>query len=254
MAETTKPNSDVVTKESGLVEKLALIIGGLPTFKKRGYNEGLKFNFISVEQMKKEIIPRCAELGIIMYPKAVDRQLNYRDRINREGEVYGLATEAQLTMIWVITDGKESIEVESVGEALDTSDKAVSKASTIGQKNLLKTVFGVTEDNEDNDGNTPVPQGESTRRAPQKQPAKKRQLTPEQKEFLGLKEQAIEGVLKLGRIKEVDPDQVVIGLVDEGYIPAEFKDRRHIKHRVDAQQLIDAVEKYIADNSLEAAQ
>ena len=51
MPESTKPNSDEVTRDSSLVEKIAHIINDLPTFQKRGWNAGQKFNFVSVEQL-----------------------------------------------------------------------------------------------------------------------------------------------------------------------------------------------------------
>lgn len=239
-----------VTRASTLVEKLAWIISDLPALQKRGWNSGMGFNFISVEQMKKEVLPRCASLGIIMYPKSVDRILNYRDRF-RDGNMVGMSTEVQLTMTWIITDGSDTIEVQTVGEALDAQDKAANKASTGGQKNLFKTVFGITEAGDDNDSNTPVPQGESTRRAPPPKSQPKRELTDAQKEFLGLKDQAIEAVQNLAQLKMVDPDDVVKGLISDGLLAEEFQDAGHMKHRAQARELIDAVEKYIADNSLE---
>lgn len=247
MPEPTEPE---ITRDNNLVEKLAWIISDLPQLQKKGWNIGQKFNFISVEQMKREVLPRCADLGIVMYPKAIDRTLNYRDRF-KDGNMIGLMTEVHLIMTWVITDGHHEIEVQTVGEALDAGDKAANKASTGGQKNLFKTVFGITEAGEDNDSNTPVPQGESTRRAPPPKSEPKRELTPKQKEFLGLKDQAIEAVQKLGRLKMVNPDEVVKGLIADGLLPEEFEDKSHIKHRAQAQELIDAVEKYIVDNSLE---
>ncbi len=246
MATRTKPEMD-----DNLVAKLAWIIGDLPQLKKMGYNAGQNFRFISVEQMKKEIIPRCADLGIIMYPVVQERLVNHRDRI-KDGEIIGMSTEIQLTTTWNVTDGEESLDppLVTVGESIDVQDKAANKASTGAQKNLFKTLFGVTEEGEDNDANTPVRQDETTRPAPQRQAPKKRELTDAQKELLRLKDQAVEDVQRLGVIKQVAPEDVIAGLIQEGYLEELYRDLRNVKHRKQAQTLIDAVQKYIDDNEL----
>ena len=226
--------------ENKLVKMIAEIILDLPTFQKRGWNEGQKFNFISVEQMKREIIPRCSKVGIIMFPKHIDRQLNYRDRM-RDGNVIGLSTEVQLTVTWIITDGINTIEVPSVGEAIDVQDKAANKASTGAQKNLFKTVFGVTEADEDNDSSTPVPQGETTRR---RQPPK-RQLTDAQKEILQLKDEARDTIKVVADQNDVDRHEVVQQMIQDGLIPKEWQDPQNLKHRDDYRKLIEVAKGYL---------
>ena len=241
MPESKKPE---ITRDSTLVEKLAWIISDLPQLQKRGWNAGQKFNFISVEQMKREVLPRCADLGIIMFPKAIDRALNYRERF-RDGNVIGLSTEVQLTMTWAITDGSDTIEVQTVGEALDVQDKAANKASTGAQKNLFKTVFGVTEADEDNDAYTPVPGGESTRPAQRQQAPPKRQLTDAQKEILALKDEAGKTLKVVADEKMVTPQAVIVQMIRDEAIPAEWVDSKAIKHRDEYRKLIEATKTYL---------
>lgn len=233
--------------ENKLVKMIAEIILDLPTFQKRGWNEGQKFNFISVEQMKREIIPRCAKVGIIMFPKHIDRQLNYRDRI-RDGNVIGLSTEVQLTVTWIITDGINTIEVPSVGEAIDVQDKAANKASTGAQKNLFKTVFGVTEADEDNDSSTPVPQGETTRRRQPPQGKQRPPLTDAQKEILQLKDEARDTIKLVADQNGVDPHEVVQQMVQDELIPKEWQDPKNLKHRDDYHKLIKVAKDYLETN------
>ena len=245
MPETTKPNSDEVTRDSSLVEKIAHIINALPTFQKRGWNAGQKFNFVSIEQMKREILPRCAALGIIMFPKQIDRHLNYRDRVNDSGNVFGLTTEVHLIVTWVITDGESTIEIPSVGEALDVQDKAANKASTGAQKNLFKTVFGVTEADEDNDANMPVASGETTRRAPPRQAKQRPPLTDAQKEMLQLKDEARDTIKAVADEKNVDSHEVVQQMIQDKLIPEEWQDPKNLKHREDYRKLIEVAKGYL---------
>ena len=233
-----------ITRDNTLVEKLAWIISDLPQLQKRGWNEGMKFHFISVEQMKREVLPRCAALGIIMYPKTVDRVLNYRERF-RDGNVIGMSTEVQLTMTWVITDGSDTIEVQTVGEALDAQDKAANKASTGGQKNLFKTVFGVTEADEDNDSSTP---GEHGRPAQRQQAPPKRQLTDAQKEILQLKDEAGKVLKVVADEKSVTPHDVIVQMIRDEAIPTEWVDAKAIKHRDEYRKLIEAAKTYLETN------
>lgn len=237
------PNPTEITRENTLVEKLAWIISDLPQLQKKGWNAGQHFNFISVEQMKREVLPRCAELGIIMYPKAVDRTLNYRERF-RDGNVIGMSTEVQLTMTWMITDGSAHIEVQTVGEALDAGDKAANKASTGSQKNLFKTVFGVTEADEDNDGNTP-PQGQHARPVQRQQAPPKRELTDAQKEILRLKDEAANVVKVVADERMVTTHDVIVQMIRDKAIPAEWEDPKAMKHRDEYRKLIDAAKTYL---------
>jgi hypothetical protein len=71
------------------------------------------------------------------------------------------------TFVFVsLVDGSE-LTVDSVGEALDSSDKGVNKAITAAYKNACKVAFTLsTEDDQDPDATRPVAVGERVRNAP----------------------------------------------------------------------------------------
>jgi hypothetical protein len=79
-------------------------------------------------------------------------------------------TWVQVTMRFVLTslvDGS-TFTVESVGEGLDSSDKATNKAMTGAYKNALKIAFTLsTADDGDPDATRPEATGETVRNAPQ---------------------------------------------------------------------------------------
>lgn len=256
MAKSEQPNSDeqpvlkfraendTDSPQGSLVKKLAMIITEMPAFKKTGWNAGQKFNFISIEQMKKEIVPRLAAEGIICYPYNARVNASVRERINDQGQVYGTSGELHLVTKWIITDGIETLfpHPETIGQALDVQDKSGSKGTTDALKNLYKTTFGVTEADEDNDYNTPVPRGESSRRAPAKQ---KRDLTDAQKEILQLKDQAKQIVVQLSEQQMCSTHDVVVQMIRDEVIPAEWEDPAKMIHRDDYKKFIAAAQEYI---------
>jgi hypothetical protein len=89
------------------------------------------------------------------------------------------------TFVFVsLVDGSE-LTVDSVGEALDSSDKGVNKAITAAYKNACKVAFTLsTEDDQDPDASRPVAVGERVRNAPRQsgqpqQPPTQHQPPPE---------------------------------------------------------------------------
>lgn len=149
------PRKKTPTEEKplNLVGKLAKIMGEMTAIAKTGGNPnqrgGLNYTFVEINELLNDIRPRLAEAGIIMFPTDIeDRLVEFHPRNNG-----GQSTHAFLTVVWEVTDGDEKRRVVSVGEAIDTSDKAFNKAQTAAEKQALQKLFLVSNE-EDNDQNS----------------------------------------------------------------------------------------------------
>jgi len=216
-----------MTEREPLAAKLAKVIGDLPGFTKDGRNSHQNYNFVSIEQMKKEIVPALAAAGIICYPFDVRETINYRDR----------GSEIHLVMKWVITDGYEILEPypETIGQAVDTQDKSGSKGTTDALKNLYKTTFGVTEKDEDNDANAPFDHADMQRPpAPPVNP----ELAKKKTEMRQIVEQLAEQFVRT-------KPEVIQVMIDDEAIPSAWLDIANITTVADAQKFIDAAVDYL---------
>jgi hypothetical protein len=216
-----------MTEREPLAAKLASVINNLPGFEKEGRNAHQNYNFVSIEQMKKEIVPALAAVGIICYPHDVRETINYRDR----------GSEIHLVMKWIITDGYEILEPypETIGQAVDTQDKSGSKGTTDALKNLYKTTFGVFEKGDDNDANAPF-NHEDMQRPPA--PPVNPELAEKKTEMRQIVEQLAK---KYARTKP----EVIQMMIDDGAIPAAWLDIANITTVADAQKFIDAAVDYL---------
>jgi hypothetical protein len=211
-----------MTEREPLAAKLAKVIGDLPGFTKDGRNSHQNYNFVSIEQMKKEIVPALAAAGIICYPFDVRETINPRDR----------GSEIHLVMKWVITDGTEILEPypETIGQAVDTQDKSGSKGTTDALKNLYKTTFGVFEKGDDNDENAPFDHADM-----QRQPA-----PPPDPKLVKKKNEIREILEQLANQSDRPVPEVIQVMIDDKAIPAAWLDPAQIKTVADAQNFIDA--------------
>lgn len=210
-----------MTETTTLAAKLAKVILELPGFTKDGRNSHQGYNFISIEQMKKTIIPALAAQGIVCYPHSVRETINTRDR----------GSELYVVMKWIITDGDEILEPhpETIGQAADTQDKSGSKGTTDALKNLFKTTFGVYEKDDDNDRNTPFPENEYYTPAP-----------PVESGFDKAMTEARNLVSKLAVDLSCEIHEVV-GIVVAGTdLPDEWESSADLKTENDLRHFIDA--------------
>lgn len=216
-----------MTEREPLAAKLASVINNLPGFEKEGRNSHQNYNFVSIEQMKKEIVPALAAVGIICYPHDVRETINYRDR----------GSEIHLVMKWIITDGYEILEPypETIGQAVDTQDKSGSKGTTDALKNLYKTTFGVFEKGDDNDANAPFNHADMQRPpAPPVNTALENKL-----------DEAGEVIKKLAKQFALPPKEIIQVMIDEEKIPAAWEQSSAMKTVAEVQEFIDAAVDYL---------
>ena len=218
MTDKTKPD------ELNLVQKVAAIMGDMTGFAKTGKNSGMGYKFLEVNEILIDVRPRFAAHGIILFPTDIDvEQINFHERGNG-----GFSTHVFINVKWELTDGNESRILDSVGEAIDTSDKAMNKAQTAAEKQVLQKLLLISNE-EDNDQN----HYEHQYQAPQPDP-----LAEIKAEAFGL-------VDKLAKMKMVEPADVIYSLTVDGRLPATFSDAKSITTREQFQQIISVVQPLI---------
>lgn len=152
MTTETKPN---------IHERMAAILAGLPAIGKDSFNQGLKFNFRSIDNILNELNPLLEKHGVFVLPEVIDLKMSSRPTKNGE------ATVAVVTVAYHFSadDGSEVVAV-SVGEGQDSGDKAVSKAMTMAFKTCLGQTFAIaTEEDPDGEDQTSAGQGLHAARA-----------------------------------------------------------------------------------------
>lgn len=138
-------------KKPSIHERMAAVLAGMPAIGKDSFNQGLKFNFRSVEAILNELNPLLEKHGVYLLPEV--RNLHMDTRPTKSGQ----AAVAIVTVAYhfVADDGTEVVAV-SVGEGQDSGDKSVSKAMTMALKTCLGQTFAIsTEDDPDSDAPDP---------------------------------------------------------------------------------------------------
>ncbi len=134
----------MTTERVKLAEKLARIMATVKPLPKEGSNP--QYKFVTVGQMLDLLRPEMAKAGIAILPKVLS--VEYVDAGQTQGGAH--KTACHMLAEFTLTDGAESLTVVSAGEAIDSGDKAATKAFTAAQKQALSKLFMISAD-EDND-------------------------------------------------------------------------------------------------------
>lgn len=124
-----------------LVRKLAEVVAAIGKMPKDGQvTGGGSYKFTSVDVMAAALNPLLSDRGVIFYPaRVVVHELSQHPRSNG-----GVNWRAVVEVTWHVTDGLGVLEVATLGEALDTSDKGINKAQTAARKYAMKGLFNLT--------------------------------------------------------------------------------------------------------------
>jgi hypothetical protein len=163
-----------------LAAKIAYVAGQvarLPKTKEVS-GDGARFRYTPVEDMAAAITGLCAELGLAMLPEAVDPLSEGADWRDPDPARHRTRWRYLYRVTWLVTDGNEQLRVQTMGEALDWSDKASNKAQTGARKYLYTMLFHLqTGDDPDREhgGTPPAEQGERPAQQQRRQAARQRQ-------------------------------------------------------------------------------
>lgn len=127
---------------------------------KNSYNEGQKFAFRGIDQVIAAVHPVFNDLGILVYPRVIDHQSDERDVIRKNGDP-GVERHVVIRVeyTFVAASDGSSVTAMTVGEAIDSADKAANKAMSAALKYALtQTLLTPTLDMlDDADGSSPQP-------------------------------------------------------------------------------------------------
>lgn len=142
---------------------------------KRNTQQG--FMFRGIDQVMNTMKPLLAKHGVFVVPEVIDRQREERASKNGSLLIYSILT---VRHHFIASDGSEVCSV-TVGEGMDSADKASNKAMAIAFKYACFQVFCIpTEEmaNDDPDAYSPEPTPKKPTPAPQPQPAPTPTPTP----------------------------------------------------------------------------
>lgn len=132
-----------------LVEKLAAVMAQVERVPKNGWNDFHKYKYATEADITECVRSALASQGVMLIPSVEKNE--WRTVKTQKGE----ETIATLTVRFTITDGKDKIEFNALGEGQDRGDKATYKAMTGAIKYALLKLFLIptgddpeTEENE----------------------------------------------------------------------------------------------------------
>jgi hypothetical protein len=152
----TVTNKEVqIMKEGKVFECINKVQGALAAtgIAKDSYNPAQKFNFRGIDAVYKALAPLLAEHRLCISPNIISREVT--ERTSRQGgTLFCVILTVEYTFVCV-EDGSSHVCI-ILGEAMDSGDKAISKAMSCAYKNLALQIFCVpTSGDNDADAHSP---------------------------------------------------------------------------------------------------
>jgi hypothetical protein len=137
-----------VSENRNLVQKLADVMKTItPMHRSEQAGQGsYSYNFVSVNAMLDDARPKLAEAGILFYGSVQDYE-----RLESTTNRGAARTTIYLTVRWFLRDGDEEFSFCTIGEAMDTGDKATNKAFTAAQKQAISKLLMMSGTDDDPD-------------------------------------------------------------------------------------------------------
>lgn len=120
-------------------------------------NQAQNYRFRGIDDVYNAIHGPLADAGVFVVPQVMDVKRDERERMGRDGKPSGVMFYVTLTVkhTFYAPDGS-SIEATTVGEAMDTGDKASNKAMSAAMKYAIIEVFAIpTERDNDTENDSP---------------------------------------------------------------------------------------------------
>lgn len=133
-------------------EALSAVMKSIGAVKKDAWNDHQKFKFRGIDDLHNACYGPLCEHGVVVLPEVVEAA--YEDVKTSTGKPARQAT-LRVRYTFVGPEG-DTLSVTSQGEAMDSADKATSKALAMAFKYaLLQTFVLPTEGQDDGDSHTP---------------------------------------------------------------------------------------------------
>ena len=136
-----------IPEPKNVYEAINQVMGRVGYVRKESAKD-LKYTIATEAAFIQAVRPHLVDVGLVVYQSGVE--LLERSEFLSKSGTQGINILARFTWTWVHAPSGTSIEVTTIGEASDYSDKAANKAMTAGSKyNLRQTLVIETGDDPD---------------------------------------------------------------------------------------------------------
>lgn len=121
---------------------------------RRNQTPGAQYNFRGIDEVYNTLAPLMAQHGLCILPRIVDHSIAKRGETRNGNAIFGAIVTAEFDFVSA-DDGSVHV-VRTMGEAMDSSDKATNKAMSAAYKYAALMTFAIpTEGDNDADAHTP---------------------------------------------------------------------------------------------------
>lgn len=147
-----KPPSETVYQKIAAVQSELAKVGISKSRKNQA--PGQSYNFRGIDEVYNTLAPLMADHGLCILPRIVDHSLTERGKTRNGAAIYSAVVSAEFDFVSA-DDGSIHV-VRTMGEAMDSSDKATNKAMSAAYKYAALMTFAIpTEGDNDADAHTP---------------------------------------------------------------------------------------------------
>lgn len=137
-----------------IFQSITKIMEEVPSISKNKKNKTQNFMYRGIDDVMNALQPLLAKYKVFIVPEILEQTREERTTKNGNGLIYSIC---KIKYKFYAEDGS-SIEAVTIGEGMDSGDKATNKAMAIAMKYALFQVFCIpTEEMKDPDSETPEP-------------------------------------------------------------------------------------------------
>ena len=147
-----KPPSETVYQKIAAVQAELAKVGISKSRKNQA--PGQSYNFRGIDEVYNTLAPMMADHGLCILPRIVEHSLTERGKTKNGAAIFSAIVTAEFDFVSA-DDGSIHV-VRTMGEAMDSSDKATNKAMSAAYKYAALMTFAIpTEGDNDADAHTP---------------------------------------------------------------------------------------------------
>ena len=155
--------SKTTTGKALIYERIAAIMAEVPAIGKNNQNQEQRYRFRGIDDVYNSLHPLFVKHQVFTTSEILNK--NREVWTNKNGTIM-IEFTLQVKYRFTAIDGS-SIETETMGQAMDSSDKASNKAMSMAHKAAILQIFMIpTVDIEDADATTPEPQAQGYQQQP----------------------------------------------------------------------------------------
>ena len=147
-----KPPAETVYQKIAAVQAELAKVGISKSRKNQA--PGQSYNFRGIDEVYNTLAPMMADHGLCILPRIVEHSLTERGKTKNGAAIFSAIVTAEFDFVSA-DDGSIHV-VRTMGEAMDSSDKATNKAMSAAYKYAALMTFAIpTEGDNDADAHTP---------------------------------------------------------------------------------------------------